>query len=379
MRREPEALASPYVKGLVPYSPGKPVEEVERELGVPDAVKLASNENPLGPSPKAVDAIAAALKNLHRYPDGGGYYLKARLARKFDLTPDHFILGNGTNELLELVARVFLVPGDEAIYAHPAFVVYDMVVQVTGARKVRIPLKGHTHDLEAMAAAISSRTKMVFLGNPNNPTGTCVAPADLARFVARVPPDVIIVFDEAYYEYLPADLQPDTARYVREGRPVVVLRPFSKIYGLAGLRIGYGITTPGMNEVLNRVRQPFNTSDLAQRAALAALDDDEHVERCRRVNEEGKRYLATALRALGVAVVPTAANFFLVDVGRNGPAVAESLLRKGVIVRPMAGAALPTYLRITIGTPTENRKLVAALGGVLSIARDAARAGAGTG
>ena len=361
MTRDPEALASPYVKGLIPYSPGKPVEEVERELGVPDAIKLASNENPLGPSPRAVDAIAAALKNLHRYPDGGGYYLKARLAQKFGLTPEHFILGNGTNELLELAARVFLNPRDEAIYAHPSFVVYDMVAQVTGARKLRIPLKDYVHDLDAMAAAVSPRTKMLFVANPNNPTGTCVAPADLARFMDRIPPDVIVIFDDAYYEYLPPDVQPDTVRYVREGRPAVVLRTFSKIYGLAGLRIGYGITTPAMNEVLNRVRQPFNTNDLAQRGALAALDDDEHVERCRLMNEEGKQFLAAELPPLGVRVVPTGANFFLVDVGRSGPAVADALLRRGVIVRAVHWAGLPTHLRITIGTPTENRKLLAAL------------------
>jgi histidinol-phosphate aminotransferase len=342
------------------------VEEVERELGIPDAVKLASNENPLGPSPRAVDAIAAALKNLHRYPDGGGHYLRQRLARKFNLTPDHFILGNGTNELLELVARVFLVPGDEAIYAHPAFVVYDMVVQVTGARKVRVPLREYAHDLEAMAAAVTPRTKMIFVANPNNPTGTCVAPGAIARFMARVPEPVLVVFDDAYYEYLPPDLQPDTVRYVREGRPVLVLRTFSKIYGLAGLRIGYGITPPAVNEILNRVRQPFNTNDLAQRAALAALDDDEHVERCRRVNEEGKHYLTAELQALGVRVVPTAANFFLIDVARSGPGVADALLRKGVIVRPVAGAGLPTHLRVTIGTPTENRQFVAALRAVLA-------------
>jgi histidinol-phosphate aminotransferase len=366
MTREPETLASPWVRGLIPYSPGKPVEEVERELGIADAVKLASNENPLGPSPKAVDAIAAALKNVHRYPDGGGYYLKQRLARQFGLTPDHFILGNGTNELLELVARVFLVPGDEAVYAHPAFVVYDMVVQVTGARKVRVPLRNYVHDLEAMAEAVTPRTKMIFVGNPNNPTGTWVPPQAIADFMGRVPADVIVVFDEAYSEYLPPDLRPDTVRAVREGRPVLVLRTFSKIYGLAGLRIGYGIATPAMNEVLNRVRQPFNTNDLAQRAALAALDDEEHVERCRRVNEEGKQYLAAELAALGAKVVPTAANFFLVDVGRSGPAVAEALLRKGIIVRPVAGAGLPRHLRITIGTPTENRRLVTALKAVLA-------------
>ncbi len=366
MKRDPEALASPYVKGLTPYRPGKPVEELERELGIADAIKLASNENPLGPSPRAVDAIAAALKNVHRYPDGGGHYLKQRLARKFDLSTDHFILGNGTNELLELVARVFLLPGDEAIYAHPAFVVYDMVVQVTGARKIRVPLKDYAHDLEAMAAAISPRTKMIFVANPNNPTGTCVPPAALARFMDRVPEDVFVIFDDAYYEYLPPELTPDTVRSVREGRPALVLRTFSKIYGLAGLRIGYGITPPGVNEILNRVRQPFNTNDLAQRAALAALDDDEHVQRCRRVNEEGKQYLTAELQALGVTVVPTAANFFLIEIGRDGPTVAEALLRKGVIVRPVAGAGLHTHLRVTIGTPTENRQFVAALQAVFA-------------
>ena len=361
-----ETLASPTVKGLVPYSPGKPVEEVERELGIADAVKLASNENPLGPSPRAVDAIAAALKNVHRYPDGSGYYVKRRLAEKFALTPDHFILGNGTNELLELAARVFLVPGDEAVYAHPAFVVYDTVVQLCGARKVRLPLRDFAHDLEAMAAAVTARTKMIFVGNPNNPTGTCVTPQATARFMEQVPPRVLVVWDEAYYEYLPADLRPDTLRYVREGRPALVLRTFSKIYGLAGLRIGYGIAPPALNEILNRARQPFNTNDLAQRAALAALDDDDHVQRCRRVNEEGKQYLAAELTALGMRVVPTAANFFLVDLGRSGAAAAEALLRKGIIVRPVAGAGLPHHLRITIGTPTENRQLVAALKAVLA-------------
>ncbi len=366
MKVDLEALASPYVKGLSPYVPGKPIEEVERELGIADAVKLASNENPLGPSPRALEAIAAGLKNLHRYPDGGGHALKQRLARRFALTPDHVILGNGTNELLELVARVFLTPGDEALYAHPAFVVYDMVAQVTGARKVRIPLRDHTHDLEAMAAAITPRTRLVFISNPNNPTGTCVPPEAIARFMARVPDHAVVVFDDAYYEYLPAHLQPDTVRYVREDRPVLVLRTFSKIYGLAGLRIGYGLAPPALNEILNRVRQPFNTNDLAQRGALAALDDDEHVERCRRLNEEGKDYLRGQLEGLGVRAIPTAANFVLVDVGRSGPAMAEALLRRGVIVRPVAGAGLPTHLRVTIGTPTENRQFIAALRAVLA-------------
>lgn len=365
MTRSLPDLASPYLRGLIPYSPGKPIEEVERELGIPESVKLASNENPLGPSPLALAALRGALPNVHRYPDGGGHRLSHALAGHWDVSPDMVILGNGSNELLELAGRCFLVPGDEAVYAKQAFIVYDLVAQVTGASKVAVPLKDFTHDLEGMRAAISARTKLVFVANPNNPTGTAVAPRALEAFLAGVPPDVLVVLDEAYYEYLPPDLLPDSLRFAREGRLTLVLRTFSKIYGLAGLRIGYGIGPAPLIALLNRAREPFNTNSLAQAAATAALGDDEHVRNTRATTETGRKYLAEQCRALGLSVVPSVANFLLVDVGRPGPAVADALLRQGVIVRPVAGYGFPTHLRISVGTPPENERCIAALRQVL--------------
>lgn len=366
MPRSIEELASPYLKEIRPYSPGKPVEEVERELGIKGAVKLASNENPLGPSPLALQAIRAALEGIHRYPDGGGYCLKRALSRKFDLDPDHFILGNGSNELIELCARCFLNPDDEAIIADPAFIVYKTVTQVIGGKPILVPLKDFQHDLPEMARRIGPKTKLVFVGNPNNPTGTCVTPQEIGTFMASVPPEVIVLFDEAYFEYLPAELRPETIRYVVEGRFVLLLRTFSKIYGLAGLRIGYGIAPPDLIEVMNRARQPFNVNALAQVGALAALDDDAHVAMARRLNEAGKRYLYGKLEEMGIAYVPTFANFILVDVGRSGEEIAQALMRKGVIIRPMGPYHLPTHLRVTIGTPQENERFISAMREVLS-------------
>jgi len=365
LTRPLEDLASPYLRGLIPYSPGKPIEEVERELGIRDSAKLASNENPLGPSPLALAALRDALADIHRYPDGSGYRLTQALAKHWDVSADMVILGNGSNELLELAGRCFLMPGEEAVYAKQAFIVYDMVAQVTGATKVDVPLKNFTHDLGAMRAAISPRTKMVFVANPNNPTGTAVAPRALEDFLAAVRPDVLVIVDEAYYEYLPPDLVPDTLRFVRTGRLVLLLRTFSKIYGLAGLRIGYGIGPAPLIALLNRPRQPFNTNSLAQAAATAALRDEQHVASTRRITEAGLRYLAEQCRALGLSVVPSVANFLLVDVGRPGPATADALLRHGVIVRPMAGYGFLTHLRISIGTPPENERCIAALKAVL--------------
>lgn len=357
--------ASPYLRGLIPYSPGKPMEEVERELGISESVKLASNENPLGPSPLALDAMRQALPQVHRYPDGSGYRLSRALAKHWDVSPDLVILGNGSNELLELAGRAFLLPGDEAVYAAQAFVVYDMVAQMTGAAKVVVPLKDFTHDLAAMRAAITPRTKLVFIGNPNNPTGTAVPPQALEAFLASLPPEVLAILDEAYYEYLPPDMVPDTLRFVREGRPLLVLRTFSKIYGLAGLRIGYGIGPAPLIALLNRLRAPFNTNSLAQAAATAALADGEHVRSTRAITEAGRKYLTEQCRAVGLSVVPSLANFLLVDVGRPGPATADALLRHGVIVRPMAGYGFPTHLRISVGTPPQNERCVAALKAVL--------------
>lgn len=365
LTRSLEDLACPYLRGLIPYAPGKPIEEVERELGITGSVKLASNENPLGPSPKAMQAVSLALAGMHRYPDGGGYRLRQALGRHWGISPDRVILGNGSNELLELVGRCFLMPGDEVVYAKQAFVVYEMVAQVTGAAKVAVPLRDLTHDLDAMRGAITPRTKLVFLANPNNPTGTAVPARALEGFLADVPSDVVVVLDEAYYEYLSQDLRPDALRFVHEGRRLLVLRTFSKIYGLAGLRIGYGIGPEPLIGLLNRARQPFNTNSLAQVAATAALEDAPHVAQSLAANERGRVQLLERCRVLGLRVVPSVANFLLVDVGRPGPAMADALLKHGVIVRPMAGSGFPTHLRISIGTEEENRRCMDALQAVL--------------
>jgi histidinol-phosphate aminotransferase len=359
------ALASPYLAGLVPYVPGKPVEEVERELGISDSVKLASNENPLGPSPKAIQAIQAAVAGVHRYPDGSGHALRHALAAHWGVGPAQVLLGNGSNELLELAGRCFLSPGDEVVYAAQSFVVYDMVAQFTGACKTVVPLREYRHDLDAMRAAITERTKLVFLANPSNPTGTSLPPQALERFLADLPAETLAVVDEAYYEYLPPEQRPDALRLVRAGRLVLVLRTFSKVYGMAGLRLGYGIGPEPLVALLNRLRAPFNTNSLAQAGAVAALADTEHVARSQALNASGLKYLAERCQALGLRVVPSAANFVLVDVGRSGPAVAEALLRAGVIVRPVANYGFPTHLRITVGTPAENQRCVEALAAVL--------------
>lgn len=365
-----EELASPYLQGLAPYIPGKPIGEVERELGITGAIKLASNENPLGPSPLALRALRDALSESHRYPDGGGYYLKQALAKRLGLAPDHLVLGNGCNELLELTARCFLLPGDEVVIADPAFVIYGMLAHLHGCTTVRVPLKAWTHDLEAMAKAVTARTKMVFVGNPNNPTGTAVQPAELTAFMDAIPEDVIVVVDEAYIEYVPLQMIPDSLRHVRQGRSVIVLRTFSKIYGLAGLRVGYGMAPPSMVELLERIRAPFNVNALAQRAALAALDDEAHLSSSRTMNESGKAYLSGELRRLGLECPPSVANFLLVDLKQDGRATADALLRMGVIVRPLGGAQLKTHIRVTIGTPPENERLVEALKTVLQKGSD---------
>jgi histidinol-phosphate aminotransferase len=366
--RRLEDLASPHLRGLTPYAPGKPIEEVERELGIRDSVKVASNENPLGPSPLAVAALRDALAGVHRYPDGGGHRLRHALGRHWGVSPDQVLLGNGSNELLELVGRCFLLPGDEAVYAAQSFVIYDMVAQMTGASKVVVPLRDLAHDLEAMRRAVTPRTKIVFLANPNNPTGRAVAPGAVEAFLEGLPGDPVAVLDEAYYEYLEPDRRPDALRLVQGGRRVLVLRTFSKIYGLAGLRIGYGIGPADLVALLNRLRAPFNTSSLAQAAATAALQDLQHVADTRALNEEGRRYLTGQCQALGLAVVPSEANFLLVDVERPGAAVSEALLRHGVIVRPMGGYGFPTHLRISVGSAPENERCVAALRAVLGSA-----------
>jgi histidinol-phosphate aminotransferase len=353
-------LVPPWLASLVPYQPGKPIEEVEREYGIRDSIKLASNENPLGPSPRAVAAMQAALRDTHRYPDGGGFYLKRALAAKLGVSADEIALGNGSNEILELVARTFLRPGDDAVMSEQAFVVYASVVQAAAGIARAVPLRDFTHDLDAIVAAVRKSTRLVFLGNPNNPTGTIYRRADFERFLSRIPRDVVIVADDAYAEYVVDPEYPRTLEYRAADRLLVTMRTFSKIYGLAGLRIGYGIGPAEVIAAVERIRQPFNVNGLAQVAALAALDDHEHVERSRRGNREGMELLEGAFARLGLAFVPSQANFVLVRVG-DGAGVYERLVRQGVIVRPVAGYGFPEHIRVTVGTPQENTRFVAAL------------------
>jgi histidinol-phosphate aminotransferase len=365
----------PHVASLVPYQPGKPIEELERELGIEGAVKLASNENPLGPSPKAVAAVREAASRMHRYPDGTAFRLRHALARRLEVAPEQLVFGCGCDELLELVAKAFLGPGDEAVFAWPSFAMYPIVVQGMGATSVRVPLDAAMdHDLPAMAAAITSRTRVVFVCNPNNPTGTSIGAAALERFVAALPDDVVLVLDEVYFEYARRPDFPNGIDLVRRRPGTLVMRTFSKLYGLAGARVGYGVADPELAGWLDRARHPFNLNLLAEEAALAALGDDEHVARTLRSAHEGADFLRGELAALGLETWPTDTNFVL---ARSGAGVYERLLREGVIVRPMAGFGLPEHVRITIGTRAENERLVAALRSVLVPARDAAPARAG--
>lgn len=368
MHTQWESLANEHILGIAPYEPGKPIEELERELGIADAIKLASNENPLPPSDRVQKAMAAALAGLNRYPDGSGFYLRQALAKKHGVGPEQVILGNGSNDLIELAARTFLRPGDEAIVPHPSFVVYPMIVQAVGGIRVMVMLKDFRLDLEAMARAVTPTTKLVFIANPNNPTATIVTSDEVEHFMARLPERTIVVFDEAYVEFAQGHDFPDSLGYVRQGRKVVVLRTFSKAASLAGLRVGYGIADADAIALMNRIRQPFNVNALAQVAALAALDDDAHVLECVRMIEAGRHFLYDEFKSLGVRYAPSRANFILVDIGRSAAEVYQKLLHEGVIVRPMTPFGMETALRITVGTPDENRKLARALRKVLGTA-----------
>jgi histidinol-phosphate aminotransferase len=353
-----------YIRSLIPYEPGKPIEEVEREYGIANSVKLASNENPLGPSPKALAAIREKLDQLNLYPDGDCFYLKQGLSQKLGVAPEKLIFGNGSNEIIELAARTFMRPGDEAVMAEQAFVVYQLIVQAVGGRSRAVPLKNFTHDLPALGEAVSPRTRLVFLANPNNPTGTIFRREEWERFLAKVSPDVLLIVDEAYFEYVQDAEYPDSRRYHTDDRAILTLRTFSKLYGLAGLRIGYGIGSTELVSLMQRVRQPFNVNAPAQWAALAALDDAEHVQRSLDVNHQGLAYLQGEFRRLGLTFVPSHANFVLVRVGK-GQEVFQQLLKQGVIVRPMAGYRFPEHVRVTVGTMDENRKFIAALENVI--------------
>ena len=366
MHTQWESLANEHILGIAPYEPGKPTEELERELGIVDAIKLASNENPLGPSDRVQKALIAALPHLNRYPDGSGHYLRQALAKKHGVSIDQVVLGNGSNELIELIVRTFLRPGDEAVVPHPSFMVYPMIVQAAGGIRVMVMLKDHRLDLEAMARAITPMTKIVFIANPNNPTATIVTADEVAHFMSRVPPRTIVVFDEAYIEFAMGPDFPDVLASVKQGRKVMVLRTFSKSASLAGLRVGYGVADADAIALMNRIRQPFNVNALAQVAALAALDDESHVMECVRMIEAGRHYLYDEFNALGIKYVPSRANFILVDVGHSASDVYQRLLKEGVIVRPLTPFGMESALRITIGTPQENRRLVKALRHVLA-------------
>lgn len=352
------------IKNLVPYSPGKPIEELERELGI-TAIKLASNENPLGPSMVALEALKGAIQNLHRYPDGSCFYLKKRLSSFLGVSEDMLITGNGSNEIIELLVRTFIRKGDEAVMGDPSFAVYPLAVQSAGGASIKVPLKNFTIDTEGIAAALTGRTRLVFISNPNNPTGTIVGKDSVEALIKKLPKGAILCMDEAYFEFVNNTSYPDSINYVKEGFPVVALRTFSKIYGLAGLRVGYGVAPPDIAEYMNRVRQPFNVNSLAQAAATAALDDTKHVERSKKNNIEGLKYLYNELEKLGMDYVPAEANFFLIKAG-DGQVLYEGLLRKGVIVRPMKSYAMPRYIRVTVGTPDENARFISALKEVLA-------------
>lgn len=353
---------------LPKYEPGRPLEEVARELGlddIGDIVKLASNENSLGPSPLAIAAMQETAGRMHLYPDGGGYYLTQALAERFDVDPNQVLLGNGSNELIELLGHVYLAPEQEIVMSQRAFVIYHLVAKLFNAKTIMVPMDGFTHDLDAMRAAITLNTRLVFVANPNNPTGTRVDNAALDDFILSMPDHVITVIDEAYVELLPPEEQPDVFAHVRAGRPVILLRTFSKGYGLAGLRLGYAIGATDCIELMNRARQPFNVNYMAQAAALAALQDDAHLQATRDMVLQGLEQLTQALDRMGIAYEPSCANFLLVNVG-DGRTCFQALKERHVIVRPMDGYGLPEYIRVTVGTASENRRFIEAMAEILN-------------
>jgi histidinol-phosphate aminotransferase len=354
-----------YIRAIDAYKPGHPIEEVERELGI-RAIKLASNENPLGPSPLAVEAARRALADSNWYPDGSGYYLRRRLSERLNLEMERLMLGAGSCELIDLVARTLLVPGGNAVSSEGSFPLYYSVVRATGERLTLVPLREFVFDLDAIARAVDQRTAIVYLANPNNPTGTMFTADALDEFLSRIPETTLVVLDEAYFEYAERPGYSRSLDLVRAGRNLLVLRTFSKVFGLAGLRVGYAAGPAGLIEQMNKVRQPFNVSGVAQAAALAALDDAEHVRRSLENNRRGLAQLEGGLRAQGVAFVPSVANFILVHLGPATNRLAEAILRLGVIVRPMAWMGFPEAIRVSVGTSAENERFLAALAEVRS-------------
>jgi histidinol-phosphate aminotransferase len=350
-------LVLPGVESLRPYEAGKPIEELVREAGIADAVKLASNENPHGPSPKAVRAIQAALQSAHRYPDAAAYRLRERLSQVHGVPMEEILHGNGSNELLELLVTTFATPADHMVFADPSFVVYQMAAAARGVAFTAVPLRDYTHDLPAMAEAVTPRTRLMIVANPNNPTSTHVGQEALEQLLREVPPEVIIVMDEAYLEYADAPDYPNSLRLRHLRERLVVLRTFSKVHGLAALRVGYGVGPAPLIDYMNRVRQPFSVGTLGQVAALAALDDDEHVRRSVAVNRDERERLTRALGEMGLRIPRSQANFVFMQLDRPGRQVYEELLRKGVIVRPFGDTR---FLRVTVGLPAENDRFLTA-------------------
>ncbi len=356
-----------YIERLIPYEPGKPIEELERELGISGSVKLASNENPVGPSPAVVEAIIQNAPKVHRYPDGDSFYLKAALAQELGISRDEIILGNGSNEIIELALRSFLLPGEDTVSADGAFLVYDLSTRAMGGRAIQVPLQNYTHDLPAMLKAVTPQTRIVFISNPNNPTGTMVNEEEVETFLREVPPGVLVVFDEAYREYVDREDYPDSLSLLQEYDHLLVMRTFSKAYGLAGLRLGYGIASPKVVEVMNKVRQPFNINFLAQVAALAALRDKDHLQKVVELCWEERERMEHAFTGMGLAYVPAETNFILVKMGRDGRGVFNELLKRGVIVRAMGGYGFPDTIRVTVGLPEENDRFLRELAAVLGL------------
>ncbi len=348
------------------YQPGKPIEEVKREFGLKNVIKLASNENPLGPSPKAVEAIRGYASKINFYPDGGSYYLKKALGEKLGVKEENIILGNGSDEVVSLITRIFLQKGDQAIMGDPSFLMYKIDAQLSQAKVASVPLKNFRLDLSEMSKAIGSKTKLIFINNPNNPTGTIITEDEVEHFLKDVPPRILTVFDEAYYEYVEDTNYPQSIDLLDKNSNIIILRTFSKIYGLAGLRVGYGIGSPEVIDLLNKARSPFNVNSLAQVAALASLEDEDQVNQSKSLVREGKEFLYSNLRRLKVSFIPTQANFILIKIGKKAKDVEGELLKKGIIVRGMGAYNLPHYIRVTIGTKPQNEEFIKNLQTILS-------------
>ncbi len=354
-----------YIMSLKPYKPGKPIEELEREYGIKHSIKLASNENPLGPPKSAIKAVREAAIDIHRYPDGGGFVLTRKLAEKNGVKPENIVLGNGSDDIIGFLTKAFLAPGDEAVMALPSFLMYDIMVKASGAKSVCVPLadasKAFAIDLDEILNSITPKTKMIFLTNPNNPTGTIIGKKAFDAFIKEVPKGIVIVIDEAYIEFADRSKCVSGQDYINSDLPVIVLRTFSKLYGLAGIRIGYGIMNEQLSMIIHRVRQPFNVNSLAQAAAIAVLGDEDYLNETKTVISEGLEYLYGALDRLGISYFPTEANFFLIDVKQKADDVFEKMLKLGVIVRSMASYGYSEYIRVTVGLPEENRRFIEAL------------------